>query len=147
MWPFYLNKLKSSLPRNALAKFGWNCYFVIISSKKKAWPFIEINLYTLHPRVRVRVRVCGKLVWNWPSGSEKVDFFKFVNVFLKFCNYLHLEKGGTLQPRMICAKFGWNLPTGSADDDFWILWMYFLYNYLTFEKGGALHLKNLHTLH
>ena len=43
--------------------------------------------------------------------------FKFVNVFLQFLNYLPLEKGGTLHPRMFCAKFGWNWPSGSGEED------------------------------
>ena len=39
-------------------------YFKIISTLRKAWPFIWTNLYPLLPR-----ETFDKLDWNWPSGS------------------------------------------------------------------------------
>ena len=40
--------------------------------------------------------LCAKFDPNWHSGSGEEDFFNFVNVFLLFRNYLHLEKGVAL---------------------------------------------------
>ena len=59
--------------------------------------------------------------WFW-----RRILLNFVNVFLLFRNYFHLEKGGSLRlkkfesphPRMFCAKFGWNWPSDSWEEDF-----------------------------
>ena len=77
--------------------------------------------------------------------------------FCFFCNYLPWEKGGalhlnkleSLHPRILCAKFGWNWLSGSGEEDFLILSLFFPYfcNYLPWEKGGALHLNKLESLH
>ena len=40
-------------------------YFAIISSWKVKWPFISINLNSLHTRM-----LFAKFGWNWPSGNE-----------------------------------------------------------------------------
>ena len=62
---------------------------------EKGGPFIWTNLNPLHRRMH-----CAKFGWNCPSGSgERVC--NFVNVFLLFCNYLHLEKGGALYLKKI----------------------------------------------
>ena len=59
-------------------------YFIIISSRKRAWPFIWKILNSHHPRM-----LCAKFGWNWPCGSGD-----FINVFfLLIRNYLPLEKG------------------------------------------------------
>ena len=81
-------------------------YLVINSPWKRTWPFNWINLNPLHPRM---------LVPN--TGSGEKDFKNFVNVLLLFRNYIPLEKGTTLQARMIWAKFGWNWPSGSGEED------------------------------
>ena len=54
------------------------CYLVIISSWKRAGPFIWTNFNTL--RIHWR-KLCAKFVWNWASGSGGEDFFIFINVF------------------------------------------------------------------
>ena len=43
-------------------------YFVIISPRKRAGPFIWTNLNPLHPRM-----LCAKFGWNWPCGSGEQD--------------------------------------------------------------------------
>ena len=84
MWPFHLNKLKSSLPKDAfcyvwlkLAQRFWRRffkmsmyfhYFVFISPQKKEKSFIWTNLNSLHSRM-----ICAKFGWNWPSGSGGED--------------------------------------------------------------------------
>ena len=106
----HLNKLESPSPKDALcqvwlklAQLFWRRsfffkfvnnfrYFVIISPWKRAGPFIWTNLNPLHSRM-----LCDKFGWNWPSGSGEEDFFfKFVNVFSLFRNYLPLEKDRAL---------------------------------------------------
>ena len=105
--PFIWTTLNPLHPRMLCAKFGWNWpsgsreedflissmyfrYFEIISSWKTAGSFIWTNLIPLHPRMH-----CAKFGWNWTSGSGE-DFFNFVNVISRFCNYLPFEKGGAL---------------------------------------------------
>ena len=103
-------------------------YFIIISPWKRAEPFIWTKLNSLHPRMHF-----AKFGWNWPSGSGEEIFFKFVNVFSLFRNYLPLEKGGALHltklnplhPRMHFTKFEWNWPSGSGEEDFSNSSMYF----------------------
>ena len=68
----------------------WFHYFEIISSWKRAGSFLWTNLNPLHPRMH-----WAKFGWNRTSGSTE-DFFNFVNVISRFCNYLPLEKGGAL---------------------------------------------------
>ena len=50
-----------------------------------------------------------------------------------------------LHPRMLCVKFGWNWSCGSEEQDFKNFFSIFLLfrNYLSFEKGVALHLNKL----
>ena len=50
-----------------------------------------------------------------------------------------------LHPRMHSAKFGWNWPSGSGEEDYKISSMYYqlFSNYLSLEKGRALHLNKL----
>ena len=43
-------------------------YYVIISTWKKARPFIWRTLNSLHPRM-----LCAKFDWNWPSASGEED--------------------------------------------------------------------------
>ena len=82
--------------------------------------------------------------WFW----RKI-FFKFINIFSHFRNYLPLEKGGAfiwtnltpLHPKMICAKFGWNWPGGSGEDDFSNLFRYFR-NFVTISPCPVVLEKN-----
>ena len=88
------------------------CYFVIISSWKKAWPLIWWKLNPLYPKLL--------LVEIGPVFLEE-----FVIIFSLFCDYftlgkgvaLHLNKLKSLHPRMLCAKFGWNRRSGSGEED------------------------------
>ena len=81
--------------------------YIIISSWKKAGPFIWINLNLLHPRM-----ICAKFGWNRPSGSSGEDFQNFINIFSLFHNYLPLKRAESfiwinlksLYPRMLCAN-------------------------------------------
>ena len=43
-------------------------YFVIISPRKSALPFIFTNLISLHPKM-----LCAKFCWNWSCGSWGED--------------------------------------------------------------------------
>ena len=77
--------------------------------------------------------------WFW-----RRRFFKIVNVFSLFRNYLPLDKGGVLhlknltalRSRMICAKFGWNWPSDSREEDFFLFFNVFsqFRNYPPFGK-------------
>ena len=57
--------------------------------------------------------------WFW-----RKRFFKFINVFSHFRNYLPLNwpfiwtNLNSLHPRILCAKFCWNWPTCSGEKDF-----------------------------
>ena len=44
--------------------------YLIISTWKRAGPFIWTNLNPLHTRMH-----CAKFGWNWPCGSGEEDFF------------------------------------------------------------------------
>ena len=83
--PFSWTNLNPLHPRTLCAKFGWNWfsgsreedflissmyfrYFWIISSWKRAGPFIWTNLNPLHPRM-----LCAKFGWNSPGGSGEED--------------------------------------------------------------------------
>ena len=80
---FHLNKLNSLHPRILCAIKVWLknwpiCsgeevfwissmyfrYFVIISPRRSAWPFVWRNLNSFYQRM-----LCAKFSWNWPSGS------------------------------------------------------------------------------
>ena len=154
VWHFHLNKLKSFLPCDAfcevwltLAKWFYRRflnfgYFVIISPWKNGWPFIWINLYTLHPMM-----IWAKFDWNW-------RFFKIVNLFSIFHNYIPLEIEGAFHLN--------KLEFPSPKDDLCQVWLklaqwfwrrrflkfinvFSLFrNYLPLEKSKArLHLKKL----
>ena len=94
-------------PRMLCNKIGWNWlsgsgeenflissmyfhYFVIMSSWKRAGPFIWTNLNPLHPRM-----LCAKFGWNWPSGSGEENFFYFVNVFSQMEGQRLFQRWGT----------------------------------------------------
>ena len=40
--------------------------------------FIWTNSNPFHPRI-----LCAMFRWNWPSGSEEEEFFKFSNIILQ----------------------------------------------------------------
>ena len=88
--PFIWTNLNFHHPWRHCAKFGLNwpsgsgeedflissmffCYFLIISSWKNVWPFIWINLNSLHPSM-----YCAKFSWNWSGGSweENIKMWK-----------------------------------------------------------------------
>mgnify|MGYP003683931793 CR=1 FL=1 len=112
-------------------------YFVIFFLWKTVWSFIWLNLYILLPRM-----LCNKFGWNLRT-----------NVFLLFRNYLPLEKGRALH----LSK----LEFPSVKDDFCQVWLILaqwicrrrffkfvnvfllFHNYLSLEKGGALHVNKL----
>ena len=167
-WFFIWRNLNPLHPRMLCAKIGWNWlsgsgeedflissmyfqYFIIISTWKKAGPFVWTNLNSLHPRM-----LCAKFGWNWLSGSGEEDFFVSSMNFYYFVIISPRKRAGLfiwtnlnpLYQRMLCAKFGWNWPSGSREEDFLISSMFFyaiLYicNYLPLEKSGALHLNKL----
>ena len=95
------------------------CYFVIISTLKRAGSFIWTNLNPLHPRM-----LCAKFGWNWPCGSWREDF-KFHTCIFVFLNYLPLERAwlfiwsnlNSIHQRILCAKFGWNWSSGYGEED------------------------------
>ena len=86
------------------AKFGWNwlsgcgedflnllMYFrivVIISPWKIGGAFIWTNLNSIQLKM-----ICATLIEIGRLVLEKKIFFKFVNVFEQFCNFLPLKKG------------------------------------------------------
>ena len=78
----YLNKLESSLPKDASCQVWLNFGPVVLEKKivfnfvnvvclfhnyiplERVGPFIWTNTNPLHPRM-----LCAKFSWNWPSGS------------------------------------------------------------------------------
>ena len=84
-------------------------YFVIISPWKRTGPFIWRNLGPLHPRCFV-----PSLVEIGPVVLKKEIFF--VNVFLLFRNYLHLEKGKALH----LNKLGFISPKDALCQQTWV---------------------------
>ena len=106
--PFIWTKLNTLHPRMLCAKFNWN--WLSGSGEEDFFNFVNVfslfchylplekggalhlnklksNLNPLHPKM-----LFAKFGWNWLRGSGKEDFFKFVNVFSLFCNYLPLKK-------------------------------------------------------
>ena len=83
----HLNKLESRSPRETLcqvwlklSKWFWRRLLHVVNlfllfpnylPLGWAWPFIWIDLNSLHLRI-----LCAKLSWNWPSGSREYDLFK-----------------------------------------------------------------------
>ena len=51
----------------------YSSHFVIISSWKRAWPFIWTNWNPHHPRM-----LFAKFGWNWPSGSWEDENVKIL---------------------------------------------------------------------
>ena len=98
-----MNKLETPSPLNTLCKvwlklaqWFWGRFlnFVNVFSLfynylclKKWWPFIWINLSSLHQRI-----LCAKFGWNWPSRSGEGDFL----ILSKYLCYFSLEKGRAL---------------------------------------------------
>ena len=147
-------------------KFGWNWrggsgeedflilsmyfrYFVIISSKKKSGS-LYLNKFKSPLSKNALCQVWLNLAhWFW-----RRRFFKYLNVFSLFRNYiplekdmaLHLNKFESLYPRMLYAKFGLNWHSDSGEEDFLISLIYFsqFCNHLPLEKGVVLHLNALH---
>ena len=83
-------------------------YFVIISSWKRAWPFIWKNLNPLQARM-----LCSKFGWNWPSGSTEENqissmyfhYFVIISPWKRAGPFIWTNMN-PLYPRMLCAKFG-----------------------------------------
>ena len=78
MWPFHLNKRKSSFPKDAFSQVWLKTaqwfyerrflnfrHFVIFFP----WKMRGLHLNSLHPKM-----LCAKFGWNWPSGSGEEDF-------------------------------------------------------------------------
>ena len=63
----------------------------IISSLKRAYAFIGINLNPLDSRM-----LCANFYSNWPSDFWEEGSKNFVNVFSVFCYYLPLKRGMAL---------------------------------------------------
>ena len=89
---------------------------------------LHLNQHEFPSTKETLCQVLLKLVqWFWG-----IWFFKFVNVFSQFCNYLPLEKGVAhhlknlkpLHPRILCPKLHWNWLSGSGEEDFFNLSMY-----------------------
>ena len=106
-WFFIWRNLNPLHPRLICAKFGWNWpsgsgeedfliswmyfhYFVIISPRKRARPFIWTTLNPFHTG-----RLWAKVVCNWPGFLENT-VFSLVNVLSLFGSVLPLEEGGAL---------------------------------------------------
>ena len=94
--PLIWTNLKTLHQRMLCAKFDWIWlsgsgekdflissmyfhYFIIISSWKRAGPFICTNLNPLHPGI-----LSIKIGWNWPSSSGEEDFLKLSIYFYYF---------------------------------------------------------------
>ena len=119
-------------------------FFVIVSPRKSAWPFIGTNLKPLHPRMLCAI----SLVEIGTIVLEK----KICQCIFAFYNFLPLEKGVALHLKKIESP--------SSKDAFiqvWLklvpwCWRRFLnfinvftlfHDYLSLEKGMDLHLKRL----
>ena len=118
------------------AKLGWNWhsgsgeedfkilsayfrYFIIISPWKRAGPFISTSVIPITQGCFVpSVNEIGQVV------LDKKSFWNFVNVYLPFCNYLPLEKGGalllkeleSLLPENALCQFSCNWSRCSGED-------------------------------
>ena len=61
-----------------------------------------------------------------------------------YYQYISLEKGVVLYPRMLCAMFGWNWHSSSIEEAFKMLSMYFCnYMYHSLVKDKAFHFNKL----
>ena len=106
--PFFGTNLNPLHQRLLCAKFGWNwpsgsgeedlyynvlmCFsnFIIISPWKRIGPSFEIT------RIPFTQGYFEPSLVKLSKGFWRRRFFKFINVFSPFCNYLPLEKGGAL---------------------------------------------------
>ena len=132
MWPFHLNKHKSSIPTDAfcqvwlkLAQWFYSrrffnfcqCIFTIslLSPLKKRRSTSFKKLESPSPKGDLCLVWLKLAQWFW-----RRRLFQFVKVFLQFHNYLPLEKNGPfiwtnynpLHPRMLC-QVSLKLPVGS----------------------------------
>ena len=160
MWPFHLNKLKYSLPRNAFcqvwikqAQWFWRRRFLkfmnVCSLFHNYLPFKNgealrlKKMNPLHPRMH-----CAKFAWNWLSGFVE-DFW---NLLMYFCNFVIISfwksvdtfmliNLNSLHPKITC----WNLPSGSWEEVFlkFMTECLLFHNYLPLEKVLACHLNKL----
>ena len=110
---------------------------------------LHLNKIEYHSPKDALCQVCFKLAqWFWRRG-----FFNFVNVFSAFRNYLPLEKGGALHLNKVespspkdalcqvpvkLAQWFWSRRFLNLVNVFSLF-----HNYLSLEKGGALHLNKL----
>ena len=90
------------------------CKFIIISHRKRPWPFIWTNMNPRH----------SKAGWYLPSGSG--EDFKISSTYFRYFNFISFWKEtrpfiwrnlNPLHLRMLCAKFGWNWSNGSGEED------------------------------
>ena len=97
--------------------------------------------------------LCAKIGWNWLSGSGEEIFLISSMYFRLFCNNLPLEMGWVLHLNKLASS--------SPKHALWQVWLkmakwfwrrrfldfvnvFSLFrNYLSLEKGGALHLNKL----
>ena len=86
----------------------WPILKLNINIYSNAIPFYWLNKHSINVYDNMNMRPmgpvespspkemhCAKFGWNWLSGSGEEDL-NFVSEFSLFCNYLPLEKGGTL---------------------------------------------------
>ena len=140
------------------AKFGWKCpngsgeedfkkfsimyfnYFAIISTFRRAWPFIWKKLESSSPK-NALCQVWLKMAqwfWRW-------RFFKSSQCIFAISKLSPLEKGvafhlnnlNPLHPRMLCAKFGLSWTSGSWGEDFLKFSVYFYYFTIISPLGRA----------
>ena len=119
-------------------------YYLIISPRKRAEPFIWTNLIPLHPRM------------FGASGSGEEDFKNLSKYFRKFVIISPWKRAGPfnwtnlnpLHPRMNYAKFCWNWSSGFGED-FYNLSLYFGYFVIIspWKKAEPFIWTNLNSLH
>ena len=93
------------------------CFFAIISRwerctlylSKLESPFLLFRNYLPKFVCQIWLKLAQ---WFW-----RRKFYKTLNIFLLFFNYLPLVKGVALNPRMLSAKFAFNWPNGSGEED------------------------------
>ena len=100
------------------------------------WPFIWTSLNPLHPKI-----LCAKYCWNWPNGSQEMIREEMVALYLNKIEYP--------SPKDALCQVWLNLIQ-------WFLKRRFLKFvnvillfrcYLPLERGVALHLNKLESLH
>ena len=110
-------------------EYIWGKFWLRIKMNYKICPVVQEEAIFKFRECTFAILLLSPNVKRWLKLAQwfwRRRFFKYVNVFSQFHNYLPFKRVepfiwtnlNPLHPKMICAKFGWKWTSGSGEEDF-----------------------------